>query len=79
MWDLDKRNYDDEEKRLREKINKINQDNAQYLLNQMAVKNKKVSNGSMHPGEKAYNKPLLREVNNKLKEAESVTRSQVAS
>ena len=24
MWDLDKRNYDDEEKRLKDRINKIN-------------------------------------------------------
>ncbi len=60
MWDLDKKNYDDEERRLKERISKINADNAQYLLNQMAAKNKKVSNAKMHPGEKALNKPLLK-------------------
>jgi len=27
MWNLDKRNYDDEEKRLKDRIGKINQDN----------------------------------------------------
>lgn len=28
MWDLDKKNYDEEEKRLKERIDKINTDNA---------------------------------------------------
>jgi len=28
MWDLDKKNYDDEERRLKERISKINADNA---------------------------------------------------
>jgi len=32
MWDIDKQNYDIEEKRLKERINKINADNAQFLL-----------------------------------------------
>lgn len=27
MWSLDKRNYDDEERRLKDRIGKINQDN----------------------------------------------------
>jgi len=32
MWNLDKENYEMEEKRLKERINKINQDNAAFLL-----------------------------------------------
>jgi hypothetical protein len=35
MWNLDKQNWDVEEKRLKEKINKINSDNQNFLLQQM--------------------------------------------
>ena len=66
MWNLDKENYDQEEKRLRERINKINHDNASYLKQQMADKNKK--NSKMNRAEYAMNKPLLREANDKFKE-----------
>jgi hypothetical protein len=31
MWSLDKQNWDLEEKRLKERINKINADNAAFL------------------------------------------------
>ena len=31
MWTLDKRNYDEEEKRLKSRMSKINQDNADFL------------------------------------------------
>lgn len=61
MWDLDKKNYDEEEMRLKERIGRINQDNAQYLLKQMATKNSR--SNKMHPNEYAINKPLLRTVN----------------
>lgn len=33
MWELDKRNYDEEERRLKERISKINRDNSNYLMN----------------------------------------------
>jgi hypothetical protein len=33
MWELDKKNHEEEEKRLKEKINKINKDNSHYLMN----------------------------------------------
>lgn len=65
MWDLDKQNYDMEEKRLKERINKINSDNQQFLLKQMALKNNK--GVKMNKAEFAINKPLLREANEKLK------------
>lgn len=32
MWDLDKQNYDEEEKRLKARIDRINSDNAEFLL-----------------------------------------------
>ena len=32
MWQVDKQNYDEEEKRLKERINKINKDNSQFLM-----------------------------------------------
>jgi len=65
MWELDKQNYDEEEKRLKERINKINKDNSSYLMNQMAHKNR--ASAKMNNLEMAINKPLLREVNQKLK------------
>jgi hypothetical protein len=43
----------------------------------MAVKNKKVSSGMMHPAERSLNKPILKKANNKLK-AESIANSYVA-
>lgn len=33
MWHLDKQNWDDEEKRLRDRINGINRSNQDYLIN----------------------------------------------
>lgn len=66
MWSLDKDNYELEEKRLKERINKINHDNAQFLLKQMNDKKTKAT--KMNRAEFAINKPLLREANGKLKE-----------
>lgn len=65
MWNLDKANWEVEEKRLKEKIDKINSDNQQFLLQQMALKNKDKT--KMNKAEFAINKPLLREANQKLK------------
>jgi len=65
MWEVDKQNYDEEEKRLRERINRINKENSDYLMAQMRAKNKGTT--KMSQMEMAMNKPLLREVNQKLK------------
>lgn len=65
MWQLDKKNYEEEEKRLKDRINKINKDNSEYLMNQMAAKHR--ASAKMNNMEMAINKPLLREVNQKLK------------
>ena len=65
MWHQDKQNYDEEEKRLRDRIKAINKDNASYLLSQVAAKSTGVSR--MNGNEFALNRPLLREANQKLK------------
>ena len=65
MWDQDKKNYDEEERRLKERIKSINKDNASYLMQQVAAKNSNLQR--MNPAEFSLNKPLLREANNKLK------------
>ena len=65
MWQTDKQNYEVEEQRLKDRINKINKDNQDFLLQQMAKKNK--GSSKMHPNDFALNKPLLREINQKLK------------
>jgi hypothetical protein len=65
MWSLDKANYDEEEKRLRDRINQINKDNANFLMKQMEEKRGKFH--KMNKNEFAINKPLLREANQLLK------------
>lgn len=65
MWDIDKKNYEQEEKRLRDRINKINKDNADFLLKQMAEKTGGFK--KMNQAEYAINKPILREANQKFK------------
>lgn len=79
MWNLDKKNYEEEEKRLRDRINKINADNAQFLMRQMADKNKGQNIKKMNRAEYALNKPILREANTKLKNQSEAPMSQAAS
>ena len=78
MWSLDKQNWELEEKRLKERINKIQMDNAAFLQRQMEDKHKK--SNKMNRAEYALNKPLLQEANEKMKEvsASQGTRSQAA-
>lgn len=66
MWDVDKQNYELEEKRLRDRINQINADNASFLKKQMATKESKAPT-KMNKAEFALNKPLLKEANQKLR------------
>lgn len=67
MWARDKENYEQEEKRLHDKIKNINHDNADFLKRQM---DEKVSRGGkrMHAEEFRMNKPLLKQINDKRKE-----------
>lgn len=67
MWELDKQNHEEEQRRLREKINKINKENADFLQQQMTKKHKQTT--KMNNAEFSINRPLLREANQKLKNA----------
>lgn len=66
MWKQDKNNYEEEERRLNEKIYKINRDNESFLKRQMDDKVNK-ERGKMNRAEFLLNKPLLREINQKNK------------
>lgn len=69
MWATDKENWEEEERRLKSRINGINRDNQHYLMKQMAEKEaqEKVNRGTMHTQDFLMNKNLLREINTKLK------------
>lgn len=67
MWSQDKVNYEEEERRLNEKIRKINRENEGFLKRQMDDKKRKEM-GKMNRAEFLLNKPLLREINQKIKE-----------
>mmetsp|Transcript_7280 Transcript_7280/g.5561 ORF Transcript_7280/g.5561 Transcript_7280/m.5561 type:complete len:115 (-) Transcript_7280:109-453(-) len=62
MWDQDKKNYEEEERRLNDKIKKINKENEEFLRRQMEEKHMK-EKGKMNKQEFLLNKPLLREIN----------------
>jgi hypothetical protein len=79
MWNLDKQNYEEEEKRLRNRINRINADNASFLMRQMADKNKGSNVKKMNRAEYAMNKPILREANTKFKDHSEAPGSQAGS
>jgi hypothetical protein len=48
MWDKDFRNYSEEERRLHDKINKINRDNQDFLKRQMEEKQIKIGKAKMN-------------------------------
>lgn len=64
MWSHDLKNYSEEEKRLHDKINKINRDNQEFLFKQMEEKQIKIGK-KMNKQEFLLNKPLLKEINDK--------------
>ncbi len=67
MWHKDLKNYSEEERRLHEKINKINRDNQDFLKRQMEEKQIKIGKAKMNKQEFLLNKPLLKEINDKLR------------
>ena len=67
IWKTDKENYELEEQRLASKIKGINRDNQDFLHRQMAEKANKGKMRRMNKEEFAYNKHLLREINDKRK------------
>lgn len=72
MWKTDKNNWEEEDKRLKMRISQINKDNQDYLLKQMADKDSKdkFERGTMNQHDFMMNKPLLREINKKLKHSQ---------
>ena len=63
MWAKEREIWQEEDKRLKEKIKKRNADTQEYLKAQTlekAAKNKK-----MNPNEKNYNKGLMKEIKEK--------------
>ena len=67
MWNKDFKNYSEEERRLHDKINKINKDNQEFLKKQMEDKQIKIGKSKMNKQEFLLNKPLLKEINDKLR------------
>ena len=65
MWELDKDNWAKEENRLKNQIDSINKDNQDFLLRQMV--DKTAAQAKMSTNEFAFNKQLLRQINQKLK------------
>lgn len=71
MWKQDKQNYEEEERRLANKIKKINMENATFLKQQSNAKADKEKK-KMNRQEFLLNKPILREINTKKKDGSSV-------
>ena len=67
IWATDKQNYELEEQRLARKINDINRENQTFLQRQMADKASRQNARRMNKEEFAYNKHLLKEINDKRK------------
>lgn len=65
MWNQDKQNYTEEERRLQNKISQINKENAEFLKKQMNDKGGK--GAKMNKQEFLLNKPLLKEINQKIR------------
>lgn len=63
MWQQDFKNYSEEERRLNEKIEKINKDNQEFLRRQMEEKTGKIVKTKMNKQEFLLNKPLLKKIN----------------
>jgi len=69
MWKQDLENYEAEEKRLNDKIKRINKENADFLTSQ--AQNKGAKGKKMEKQEFLINKPLLKEIVGKKKETDS--------
>ena len=74
MWREDKVNYEEEERRLQEKIKNINLENASFLKSQANSKNGKKT--KMNRQEYLLNKDILRNINNKNKSSSQMGDSQ---
>lgn len=68
IWKRDKENYEEEERRLKRKIDAINADNCDFLKKQMDEKASRHNARRMNKEEFNFNRPLLREINQKKKD-----------
>lgn len=64
MWQKDLENYEEEERRMTDKIKRINMETAGFLQNQIGEKGAK-HRAKMNRQEYLLNKPLLKEINEK--------------
>ena len=79
IWKTDKENYDEEERRLQNKIAGINRENCEFLKRQMNEKASRQQARKMNREEFMINKPLLKEINQKRKQSQYDGLSQQAS
>ncbi len=70
MWHKDLQNYEEEERRMADKIKRINLETADFLHNQIAEKGGK-HRAKMNRQEFLLNKPLLKEINQKKRASEA--------
>jgi hypothetical protein len=68
IWHRDKLNYEEEERRLKNKIANINSENCEFLKRQMGEKQSRQQAKRMNREELKLNKPLLKEIVQKKKE-----------
>ncbi len=76
MWRIDKDNYEEEERRLNDKIRKINMENADFLRTQTEQKQRGKKKTVMNKQEFLLNRPLLKEINAEKKKGASNIDSQ---
>ena len=74
IWRRDKANYEEEERRLKNKIAQINAANCEFLKRQMDEKSSRQQGKRMNREELKLNKPLLKEIAQKKKEDGMSTR-----
>lgn len=70
MWQRDRENYEEEQRRIDNKIKRINQENADFLKKQMEEK-EGARKGRMDMNEFLMNKQLLADINVQRKEGSS--------
>jgi hypothetical protein len=66
MWRKDRENYEQEEKRINDKIKKINKENAEFLAKQVGEK-EDAKKGKMDMNEYLLNRQLLKDINEQRK------------
>ncbi len=71
MWEKDRKNYEDQERKLNDKIRNINSENRKFLESQMQERTS-AKNQRMNLNEHLLNKQLLREINGKREQSQAL-------